>query len=463
MIEQWAGVEIAAVTPQHERDRMTATLDRTVTPVASVDAIRAHFPGARAHASRLSRRVLRRPGRHAGAARRRRRDGRVSLSSQRQHALALSDERRDRRADRRRAPDARRFRERPRRRDRVRPEHDVAHLPPRARDRPRAGARATRSSSPSSITTATSRPGARSQKDRGVTVRMVQDAHERRSARLERPRGGDHAAHQECSPSARRRTRSARSPTSRARLRLARSVVGARVFVDAVHYAPHNLVDVAAARLRFPRLLGVQVLRPAHRRSLGQARADRIARRTAARAGAAGIARAARDGHAESRRNRRRGGRGRFPRVARRHAPLPGPTPTAATHFARRSTRCTHAASAARQAVEFARRDRRAHVVRSQARHAAHADAVLHAARLHDRRRRELARQARRVRLQRRLLRRTVIERSASCPTARARRLQLLHERETESIDCWMPFGSCGSGRDATLSFATRTSSPAPA
>ena len=41
---------------------------------------------------------------------------------------------------------------------------------------------------------------------------------------------------------------------------------GARVYVDAVHATPHRRDDVDDARLRRARLLGLQVVRPAHRR-----------------------------------------------------------------------------------------------------------------------------------------------------------------------------------------------------
>ena len=49
---------------------------------------------------------------------------------------------------------------------------------------------------------------------------------------------------------------------------------GALAYVDAVHYAPHGLIDVACARLRFSGLLHVQVLWPAHGRAVRQARAS---------------------------------------------------------------------------------------------------------------------------------------------------------------------------------------------
>ena len=44
---------------------------------------------------------------------------------------------------------------------------------------------------------------------------------------------------------------------------------GARVYVDAVHAAPHRRLDVAGARLRRARLLGLQVVRPARRDPVG--------------------------------------------------------------------------------------------------------------------------------------------------------------------------------------------------
>ena len=46
-------------------------------------------------------------------------------------------------------------------------------------------------------------------------------------------------------------------------------------FVDAVHFAPHQLVDVAGMGLRLSGLLGLQVLRAARRRALRPARAAR--------------------------------------------------------------------------------------------------------------------------------------------------------------------------------------------
>ena len=218
-------------------------------------------------------RVLRRPGRHAGAARRRRRDGRLPLPPQRQHALALSDERRDRRAASPRARDARRLPERPRRRDRVRPEHDDAHLPPRARARPRAG-----EAGDEIVVTELDHHG-----NVAPWRALATRARRRRSAwcgcdpddgraRLGRPRSA-----------AQRRARGslAIGAASNAlgtitdvapRRASSRTRAGALVVRRRRALRAARARRRRGARLRLPRLLGVQVLRPAHRRALGQAR-----------------------------------------------------------------------------------------------------------------------------------------------------------------------------------------------
>ena len=265
------------------------------------------------------------------------------------------------------------------------------------------------------------------EKDRGVTVRTVKMRTEDGRLDWSSLEAAITPRTQARSPSAPRPTRSARSPTSRAPTTLAHAV-GARVFVDAVHYAPHVLVDVAGARLRLPRLLGVQVLRPAHRHPVGQARADRSARRAAARAGAAGIAGAPRDGNAEPRRHRRRRGGGRFPRVARRRVD--------AAHAARRAARdlhrrCTRAASScfAKLWNGLAAIDGR-DALRAQARDAAHADARRSRSRGHSTDDVAIALAKRGVFVSNGdFYAATVIERlGVAAARARARRLQLLHD-----------------------------------
>ena len=86
--------------------------------------------------------------------------------------------------------------------------------------------------------------------------------------------------------------------------------VGALAFVDAVHYAPHHLVDVREWRLRFSHVLGLQVLRAAHRRDVLPARATQVAAVCQSGSVVERRARASRNGHAESRRHGRRGGGG---------------------------------------------------------------------------------------------------------------------------------------------------------
>ena len=194
---------------------------------------------------------------------------------QRQHALELSDERGDRRCSRTtRARPLADFFNAVARRDRVRRQHDDAHVPPRARARPRLGCPATRSSSRSSIIMATSRRGgarARARRDASVGAHVAEDG----DARLRRPRARDHAAH--AAAGDRRRVERARHDHRRAPAPCSwRTRAGALVFVDAVHYAPHALMDVAAARLRFPGVLGVQVLRAARRRPLRRQRPARM-------------------------------------------------------------------------------------------------------------------------------------------------------------------------------------------
>ena len=157
------------------------------------------------------------------------------------------------------------------------------------------------------------------EKERGVTVRMVQMRTRGRHARL----GST--------------SRPAITPrTKLVAIGAASNALGTITDVDARDEARAR----ASARARLRRRRALRAARARRRASAsaatssrcsaykfygphigvlwGKRDADRIARRAAARAGAAGIARAARDGHAESRRHRRRGGGGGLPRVARR-------------------------------------------------------------------------------------------------------------------------------------------------
>ena len=139
------------------------------------------------------------------------------------------------------------------------------------------------------------------------------------------------------SRSARPRTRSARSTTCARAADLAHAA-GALVFVDAVHYAPHALVDVAALGCDFLACSAYKFYGPHVGVLWGRQRAARGARRARSCEPAPENAPGpARDGHAEPRGHRRRGRRRRLPRLAGR-----GPRPPRAPR-ARRSRRSTSA------------------------------------------------------------------------------------------------------------------------
>ena len=88
--------------------------------------------------------------------------------------------------------------------------------------------------------------------------------------------------------------------------------LGAQIFVDAVHYAPHELVDVRGWNCDF-RLLRLQVLRSAHRNSLRPGEPSGVARFSQAHSSARYRAGTSRNWHPESRRDRRRRRGGGFP------------------------------------------------------------------------------------------------------------------------------------------------------
>ena len=136
-----------------------------------------------------------------------------------------------------------------------------------------------------------------------------------RPARLGEPQERRSALARDCSRSARPRTRLARSTMWPAPAGCCTR--GALVFVDAVHYAPHALVDVRAFDCDLL-ACSVQVLRPPHRRAVRRGGAHRGARRAEARSGARQFAGSSRDRHPESRGNRGRGRRRGFLRFARK-------------------------------------------------------------------------------------------------------------------------------------------------
>ena len=150
---------------------------------------------------------------------------------------------------------------------------------------------------------------------------------------------------------------------------------GALSFVDAVHYAPHALVDVRAIGCDFLACSAYKFYGPHVGILYGRRERLEALDVPEARARAGHRARAARDRHAESRghRGRRRGGR--VPRVARATVAAPGATASARAFAALHAAR----AGAGRSAVDGAGRDRRRAALRAAAGPAAHADRGLHA------------------------------------------------------------------------------------
>ena len=304
--------------------------------------------------------------------------------------------------------------------DRLRREHDDAHLPPRPRARAALDAgrrdRGHRARPPRERRpVAPAREGARLRRPgRPVPPRDGPAGHgrPRRRARQEdappRDRGGlERARHEE-------RRAPGRGPRARrgsARLRGRRPLRAARVR------------GRGGARRRLPRLLGLQVLRAARGRPLGPPGPPRGARPAQARAGPRERPGPARDGHAEPRGHRGRGrGRG-LPRLARGR---PGPSDPPR----HRDGDAPRAGPASRGgAVGRAARDRRRHALRPAADGAADADGRVHGAGPDLGGRGAGPRRSRRVRLERRLLR------HHGRPTPRPRRgrrrargLRLLHD-----------------------------------
>ena len=125
----------------------------------------------------------------------------------------------------------------------LRPEHDLAELHALAHRRPRTSPPATRSSSPRSTTTAASRRGSSSPRPR--PARPARRARARHDARLRRPRA------KLVRPHARRRVRLGVERDRHDRRRRSASAelahdAGALAWIDAVHYAAHEPIDVRA-------------------------------------------------------------------------------------------------------------------------------------------------------------------------------------------------------------------------
>ena len=92
-----------------------------------------------------------------------------------------------------------------------------------------------------------------------------------------------------------------------------RTTSAALVFLDAVHYAPHALIDVARLELRFSGLLRLQVLRPARRTAVGAARIAGRPRGLQGSARGRFSAGKVDDRHPEPRRHQRHAGGDRVP------------------------------------------------------------------------------------------------------------------------------------------------------
>ena len=170
------------------------------------------------------------------------------------------------------------------------------------------------------------RPVAALARERGLTIRAVRFRPAHRPARPGRPRPRDRPA--DAPPRDRRGLERARHRQRRRRTpRALAHAAGALVFVDAVHYAAARARGRGRASVRLPRLLGLQVLRPARRASSGDARtSSRRSTRPKLEPAPENAPDRLETGHAEPRGDRRGRRRGRLPRVARagRGAAAPG-------------------------------------------------------------------------------------------------------------------------------------------
>ena len=217
----------------------------TTSTVASLDSIRARFPALARHHNGRPVAYFDGPGGTQVPQPVVDADERLPSSPQREHALGLSRRApRPTRSSRTRAARLADFLGGRAHRDRLRRQHDDADVPPRPRPRaglgPRRRDRRHRARPPRErrhLAGARARAGRRRQG--GAVSRRDRPArHGRRSPRRS-------ARRRASSRSGRPRTRSARS-TTYAAPPVWRTTPGALVFVDAVHYAPHALVDVEA-------------------------------------------------------------------------------------------------------------------------------------------------------------------------------------------------------------------------
>ena len=283
--------------------------------VRPVEAIRAQFPALRREHRGQPVAYFDGPGGTQVPRGGRRAHARLPAQSQREHALGLPDQRRNRRGARGRPAGTRRL---PRLiADEVAFGANMTtltfHVSPGPRARVAAGRRGDRHRTRSSCQRrSVARRRARSGIDR---PHGRADRHRDRRARLARPRTRVHASDAAARRSARPPTRSARSPTSAAAARLAHDA-GALCFVDAVHYAPHAFVDVRAIGCDLLACSPYKFYGPHVGTMYVRAGSPRAARRAQGRTRRRQCAGSPRDRHAIARGDRRRGRRRRFPGLA---------------------------------------------------------------------------------------------------------------------------------------------------
>src|ERR1043166_4096537 len=191
-------------------------------------------------------RLLRRPGGHPSATRGRRGDERLSLPSQRQHALELPNQHRDRRRYRARTRGAGRLLQRLSPRGRVRQQHDHDHLSCRASPGARLGDEIVVTELDHHANVAPWRALAR---ERGVTIRSVPFDPQTGELAWENLESVVNDKTRLVALGAASNALGTIVPVHEA-ARLAHAK-GALCFVDAVHYAAHGVIDVQAMECDF--------------------------------------------------------------------------------------------------------------------------------------------------------------------------------------------------------------------
>ena len=173
-------------------------------------------------------------------------------------------------------------------RDRLRRQHDDAHVPPRPRARAGAGPRATRSSSPSWTTTPTSTPGGRWRASGASSSRRCRFDAETGQLDMDDLARGDRP--EDAARRDRRGVQRPRHDQRRAPRRAIWPTPPGRSSSSTPSTTRRTRWSTCGAGLRLPGLLGLQVLRAARRRAVGPAGPARRARPAEARARARRLA-----------------------------------------------------------------------------------------------------------------------------------------------------------------------------